>query len=67
MGPITHAIDAMQRAEAAFRDHDLLTADECRVCSRMLDGGGLHTSDCPVIGLYDAERRLKAFLDQVTS
>lgn len=65
-GPIHQAIDALERAEMAFRDNDLVTAKECRVCRRIIKGGS-HTSDCPFDGLKHAARRLKDFLREVQS
>lgn len=66
MGPITQAIDALRRAESAFRDHGLLKGDECAVCFRMVRDGVGHTSDCPVDGISHAVRRLQEFQSEVS-
>ena len=65
-GPIQQAIDALEAAEMAFRNHGLLTKEECVVCRRLIKGGS-HTSDCAVANLSHATRRLKEFIREVQS
>lgn len=65
MGPITQAIDAMRKAIQAFREHGLLTDEECIVCRRIVEGG-VHVEDCPILGLHHAERRLAEFSAEIT-
>lgn len=64
-GPIEYAKEVLRGAEQAFRDHGLLTEEECAVCYRMIKGG-VHTSDCPVAAIAQAVRRLQAFQSEVS-
>lgn len=61
MGPISSAVKAMIVAHQTFKDHGLLTDEECRVCCRMIDRG-VHAEGCPVEGLRLATEHLKQFL-----
>lgn len=60
LGPIKNAIDAMQCAHVAFREHGLLKDDECIVCCHMINPG-VHASDCPVERLRLAAQHLIEF------
>lgn len=66
MGPITHATDAMRRAQQVMRDHNLVTPKKCLVCKRALNPG-CHTSDCEFVQMDHAIRRLGEFLNEITS
>jgi hypothetical protein len=58
MDTITFVLDAITDAERAFREHGLVSGEECVVCRRMISDGGVHGKDCAIDGLRHAKRNL---------
>lgn len=62
MDAIIFAIERIQAAQRAFREHGLVSDEECRVCHRILTEGRPHAPDCAIDGLRQAARNLNIWL-----
>jgi hypothetical protein len=62
---ILYAISSLRGAHEAFVTHGLLLKDECVVCRRMIDDGGVHAEDCAVDRLRLAAQNLEEFRQEI--